>query len=79
MTIMQFDSHRGWYNPRPDFASRPYRADAPLRGRVTPYAPDPRRVPIEKRDFHVLLEQARAGDEAARAELRLRGNNYTRP
>jgi hypothetical protein len=81
MTVMRFDSHRGWYNPRPDLASRPYRADAPFSGgygSASYRAPDPRKVDIAKRDFNTLLDQARSGDLAAQAELRLRGNNPTR-
>ena len=79
MTVMQFDSRLGWYNPRPDIASRQFRCDAPLRSATyRPATPDPKTAPIEIRDFFVLLDQARAGDAAAREELRVRGNRTTR-
>lgn len=74
---MQFDSHRGWYNPVPDFASRPYRADAPIYDRPR-YTGKPETAPIETREYSVLLMQARSGDKAAEVELRFRGNRTSR-
>ena len=73
MTVMQFDSHRGWYNPNPPRinVSRSYSSY-----KEPTY--DPKRVAIEKRDFSILLEQARGGDIEAQAELRLRGNKTSR-
>lgn len=73
MTVMQFDSHRGWYNPeRPRInVSRSYSSY------IEPTY-EPKRVAIEKRDFFTLVEQARSGDTEAQAELRLRGNNMSR-
>lgn len=47
--------------------------------RPAPAAPvDPLTVAVERRDFAVLLWQARGGDKIAEAELRLRGNSMTR-
>lgn len=37
------------------------------------YTPAPADLPIERRPFFDLLDQARAGDKAAQAELRRRG------
>ena len=68
MTIMQFDSHAGWYNPRPNTPPRFFRP-APAVSRPV----DPRAVAIESRDFFVLLDDARNGCAASRAELKLRG------
>jgi hypothetical protein len=69
MTVMQFDSHVGWYNPA-----------APLRSSRSFCLPprsalprDPRSIPIESRCFFVLLDDARAGCAASRSELALRG------
>ena len=76
MTVMQFDSHSGWYNPNPDCVSRPYRADAPLR--PSSYASRPASVPIEKEGMFALLERARKGDRAAEAELRARNGKMDR-
>ncbi len=79
MTVMQFDPHRGWYNPRPDYASRPYRADAPLRVGgfgLVPHRAGP--VPIEQECAFALIERARRGDTAAEAELRARNGKLTR-
>ena len=75
MTVMQFDSHRGWCNPSPDLTSRPYRADAPLRS--DRYGAQ-RSQPVEKQSFYELLEKARSGDKAAEAELRARNGNMSR-
>lgn len=79
MTVMQFDPHRGWYNPRPDYASRPYRADAPLRATIYARAPaSPSPLPIEQECGFALIERARRGDSAAEAELRARNGKLTR-
>ena len=68
MTVMQFDSHRGWYNPNPSPTTRFYRCAAPA-----PRRQDPKTVPIESRDFFVLLDDARRGCAESRTELALRG------
>jgi hypothetical protein len=73
MTVMRFDSHRGWYNP-----SAPLRTFSGGSGYRAPRrAEDPatvaRRVPVESRDFFILLDDARRGCPASRAELALRG------
>lgn len=79
MTVMQFDSHRGWYNPRPDYATRPYRADAPLRATVYARTQEaPSRLPIEQECAFRLIDRARRGDAAAEAELRARNGKLTR-
>ena len=66
MTIMSFGSN-GWYNARPDFATRPYRADAPLYtgSRAA-------RFEYSTADTFVLVDMARAGDAQAQVELRAR-------
>ena len=73
MTHMVFDSHQGWVQRAPSFT--------PLRsfGSGAPRIADPKTAPIESREFVILLDQARAGDLEAQAELRFRGQNYTRP
>jgi hypothetical protein len=70
MTIMQFDSHAGWYNPNPAPVSR-YATRS--RSSYTPAPSDPKKVPIESRCFFVLLDAARAGCKESQAELKLRG------
>jgi len=66
MTIMSFGSN-GWYNARPDFASRPYRADAPLYA-----APRAGRFEYGTADTFALVDMARGGDAQAQVELRAR-------
>ena len=69
MTVMQFDSHAGWYNP-----AAPLRSSRGFRPLPRPAAPTaPRSIPLESRCFFVLLDDARAGCAASRNELALRG------
>lgn len=66
MTVMQFDPHRGWTNPNPDFASRHYRADAPIS-----------RPASKREDFAFAAKEEHEKDlravRIARARLRQEG------
>lgn len=71
MSHLRFDSRNGWiareYLPTPCRAIPAERKPA-----------NPQTVAIESRCFFVLLDQARAGNPEAQAELKTRGQNMQR-